>query len=469
MSENIELEGYKPISPENITENQMPEPVYCVKDILDRLEINIVKISSQKTNKYILYKLDEIYNYNLIAQTNKTDLVDDLVHYFDNYSASWYIDILSDTKNPTYKKGIEAIYDYLSYVVPRISDIINDPSNELIFTEKNKTYFNYFQSTYYLNEDVKKNLKAKDWSTVKSIIFNLCGNNEKYYEWVINWLSCLYQYPYYRFSTSILFIGEKGSGKGMFTKVLTKIFDNCCYSANSKDLTSNFNSQLFEGKLLLIANEIVDQNNKYQFSNDLKEMITEEVISVEKKFSDRYLAKNFIKTIFFSNSNQPIVIEEGDRRYAVFKSKKLQMSYQERNNFFEDSTFFTDQVEGFLQYLLDNTIDLELVTSEPIMTEAKQTIININQTDLRGIILQIIEEFCDVWVLSTDGHYYISYEIVYNHYIQNFDAKKIANNKWSSRLSANDFIVVKKTIQNNNSTYIQVPEIIVDNYLNKKE
>jgi hypothetical protein len=429
-----------------------------INGLLDKLNYDIVKIQSQKQHKYVLYKKDNILNYKIITKTTKTDLIDDLVYYFNQIQPNWYVDIVGG-KNPTYNKGKKLVDEFLSDSVSRVNDITNDPAESLFFTDKETSisYFNLFQNTYYL---VERPNQEKKWDVINNILWNLCEKNPEYYDWVINWLAVLYQYPTYRFTTSIIFIGAKGSGKGMFTKVMQKIFGHCCYAANSKDLISNFYSQIFENKLLLIANEIIDQNKKYQFSNDLKEMITEDKISVERKFTDRYEAKNYVKTIFFSNSNMPIVIEEGDRRYAVFKSQKLKMDYKVRNKFFEDEEFFTNQVEGFMAYLNNYIIDQEKVVSEPIMTPAKESIIHVNTTDLKAIINEIIEEQNNDWVMdNTNGDYWISYNVIYDIYTQvkMENKKRPARNKFSHKLKVNDFTVEKRTIDSVTDTYVKVP------------
>ena len=428
-------------------------------ELLNILNLKIVKVQSQTLRKYILYKEDHIKNYILITKTTKNDIVEDLLHYFNNYQASWYISMGFRSR----KEAERELKDYLTYQVKRVNDIINDPAKPLFFIKDNISFFNLFQSTKLLMD--KPNV-SYSWDTIQKVLFNLCENNEDYYNWVINWLAVLYQYPTYRFTTSIIFIGEKGSGKGMFAKVMRKIFDNCCYSANSKDLVSSFNAQLFENKLLLIANEILDQHNKYQFSNDLKEIITEEEISVERKYTDRYIAKNYIKCIFFSNSLQPISIEEGDRRYAVFKSKKLKMPFSEMNNFWEDENFFEKQVLGFCTYLENLLIEIDKVVSEPIMTPAKRDIINVNMTDLRSDILEIIDNLNMYWVQSRDSKWYIKFSEVYETYNKerpNFK-KNIARNKWSSKLKINGFITINKTINKETDTYIEVPISLVKKY-----
>jgi len=447
-----------------------------VVEMLEENKINIVKVTNLTTKKFIMYKEDKILNYKIESNSTKADILDDIIYIISKNDINWYHTLFGDdelSKDPdtgkfntkprgTFKKGLEEFKYYLSYNCYRVNNIINDPAQNLFFEENGVKYFNLFQNTKYL---VEKPNEYKDWNTIKTILFNLCGNNKEYFDWVLNWFACLYNKPTYRFSTSIIFIGDKGSGKGMFSEALMKIFGKCAYRANSKDLTNNFNSQLFEGKLLLIANEIIDQKNKYQFSNDLKEFVTEKEISVEKKFSDRYMCKNYIKLVLFSNSNQPISIEEDDRRYAVFKSQKLHMSYAERKKYWDDEdNYFTNQVEGFCSFLNNFNFDLSKVVSEPIMTPYKQDIIDVNKTDFNSIIYELIKENNYEYIYDTHKIPYIEFKKIYDWYCNKPGAKITTANKFGAKLRMENYIVVKKTIDNNNSTFIRVPDKIIEYY-----
>lgn len=439
-----------------------------IQELLERLNINIIKVNSQTTKKYFIFNKHPIYRYINLNTTTKGDAVDEIIYILQNkFSPNWFVELCED--KPSFKKGRDIIIDYLSYEVRRVSDIQNDPGQELFFEEDGKTYFNMFQNTFYLVQENKDNLQEKDWSVIQSILFNLVDDNPEHYNWVVNWLAVLFQYPAYKFTTSIIFSGEKGSGKGMLSEVLRHIFKHCSYSANSRDLSSNFNAQLFEGKFLLLANEVVDQDKKYKFSNDLKEFVTEKQLSVERKYCDRYMAKNYVKMILFSNSRNPISIEERDRRYAVFySSKKIDtvLNYSTRNRFFEDIDFFRDQVEGFMYFLYNQVIDIELVTKEPIMTSAKENVIIMNKTDFKSYILQIIEDYPNEWHPGMDGDFYFLYSRLYEIYVNKINNREVSHNikiipknKFGTRLRVEDFKVYRlKSVNNIKSTWVKIPK-----------
>lgn len=449
------------------------EEYKTVQELLEKYNINIIKVNSQTTKKYFIYKQHPVYRFTDLNTTTKSDAVDEIIYLLQKkYSPSWFVDLAPE--KPSFKKGKDLIIDYLSFEVTRVSDIQNDPGRELFFEENGKIYFNLFQNTFYLVEENRDKLQKKDWTVIKKIINNMVDGNSEHYEWVINWLAVLFQYPTYKFTTSLIFSGEKGSGKGMLSQVLSYIFGHCSYSANSRDLSSNFNAQLFEGKVLLLANEIVDQDKKYKFSNDLKEFVTEKQISVERKYCDRYMAKNYIKMIMFSNSRNPISIEERDRRYAVFyANQKIDniLDYNTRNKFFEDEDFFKDQVEGFMYFLYNQTVDVEKVTKEPIMTQAKENIITINKTDFKSFILQLMGDYPNEWYPShKDGEFYFSYSRLYEIYVNKIQQREAAHNikiipknKFGTRLRVENFEVhTLKSINNMKGTWIKIPKTEID-------
>ena len=440
-----------------------------INELLEILGINIVKITTSVNNPYILYKNHKYKRYVVLSRGSRNSVSADLIHYFKQYDPNWYIKINPDGKNKTESKGKLLVRDFLDEDCDRVQYLINDPAKELVFFENNLKYFNLFQNTKYL---VDKPDKEGDWSFIRDLIWNLCSEDEDKYNWVINWLKCLYQYPTYRFTTSIIFIGDKGSGKGLFSKVLKKIFDNCCYSANSKDLISSFNAHLLQNKVLLLANEIIDQNKKYQFSNDLKEFVTEDEISVEQKYSDRYMARSYIKLILFSNSRQPISIEEDDRRYFVCHSKSLKRlkTYEEINKFIEDEDYFISQVESFCAYLNNSTdYDFEKVVSGPPMTKEKESIIDINITDFKSIILEIMRDDLvsvkkrknndkiEMWVLFSN-----LYNFYCNEDYKFYNVKNITRKKFSGKLEIEGFNKQLLTIDNENGRYVQLPDSIVE-------
>jgi len=410
-------------------------------------EHKVIKVLSEKQEKYYLYKTHPVLNYVIVEKTNKNNLIEDLLHLFKKEDPNWYKE---DYINE--KFGINALNVYLRDDVQRVGVVVNNPEEKLIYiNEHGVNCFNCFQNSALLvNRPDVPDCENK-FPTIKAVLMNLCRQEQKYYEFVINWLSYLYQHPTYRFNVSLIFIGGHGGGKGLFGTTLQEIFGNCYYSGNSNDLSSKFNGQIFEGKLLFIGNEIKDGEHKFQFSNTIKEFSTEKWLSVENKFEKRYTARNFVKFIFFANSSDPLSIEPGDRRYFVVKSKPLVMDYEQRNKFVDNiEGFFTNEVNAFCSYLNTYPADQQKVINAPETTPEKQDVIDLNISDFKAEIFDIIEDVKkEDWL-----HIPITKEPCIRHtYLRtqyNLDKQdkyKMSKKKFGARLSMNGFEKDSRTIE----------------------
>jgi hypothetical protein len=80
---------------------------------------------------------------------------------------------------------------------------------------------------------------------------------------------------------------------------------------------------------LVICNELQSLDNAKHLNTDcLKSLITDNICTIESKFVNIGTIDNVSNFIFVSNNYLPIKIENGDRRYVIFKT-----SNESKNNF----------------------------------------------------------------------------------------------------------------------------------------
>lgn len=173
----------------------------------------------------------------------------------------------------------------------------------------------------------------------------------------------------------------------------------------------------------------------------------------------------------FSNSNQPIVIEEGDRRYFVSKSKKninSVLTEKELDDFWglKNSEFFKNQVDGFCAFL-NNSVDMNYnkVTSTPPMTKEKENIISINKTDFKHVIEEIMENSPIDIEFDTRKTAWIGYENLYllyhNEDNSRYRKKEVTKKKFSAKLSMEGFEIKKNTINSKTRCRVRIPQHII--------
>ena len=147
----------------------------------------------------------------------------------------------------------------------------------------------------------------------------ICTENKVLYDYVLNWITYIFQHPDGKTKTALVFTGLQGTGKNVFTNVLCELLGY--YAAPNVDkieeIVGNYNSVL-ENKKLIICNEIasVDTNIKLN-SEALKTLITEYDYRINEKYKPRRDIQNVANFIFLSNLTAPVKVDPDDRRYII--------------------------------------------------------------------------------------------------------------------------------------------------------
>ena len=294
-----------------------------------------------------------------------------------------------DTFN--FKKQISLIMDQIRRLLEKenriklIYNINYAPTEEKFIYMEDKKYFNIYKKSLLMGAE-SSDIEEYDFRHIKELILNLCGNNEKYYNWFVNWLAWQIQYPTSKLPTAVIFQGEQGTGKGVLkTHILDAIFGMNCQEINQTHLESTFNEYLL-GKQIIVANEVMHNENRQTLPNILKNLVTDETITIQRKFRKELIIKNYTHWIFCTNSDNPIKIEEGDRRYSVFRSKKLKGGDKKARKFVKTLIENKDhELPMFLQYLKSLDID-EFLVSVPLDSDAKKEIIDLNKDSTNRFI-----------------------------------------------------------------------------------
>jgi hypothetical protein len=186
----------------------------------------------------------------------------------------------------------------------------------------------------------------------------LTNNNEEYF---IKWLAHIVQKPYIKEGTTPLFRDKGqfinsggGTGKNLFfdnfgEKVLGEKYYITIGTNN--ELYNSFNEHL-ENKLLVCIEEAQGKSNFENFDR-LKSIITQTKTTVNRKFVSKYTINDYSRYIFCSNNDNPIPIDNNDRRFFCYD-----VNTKKRNNeqyFKKLSDAFNDKISiaCFLKHLLN--------------------------------------------------------------------------------------------------------------------
>lgn len=195
---------------------------------------------------------------------------------------------------------------------------------------------------------------------IKNII---CDNNEEYYEYLLDWMAHVVQFPNIKNGVAVALYGNQGTGKGVFVSNFCKLFGNhYLYMGRPDALTSNFNSQLMN-KCVVFADEAFWGGDK-NISGILKSMITEDTLRIEYKGQEAFNVNNYIHLIIASNNERTVPAEISERRFFCLKVSDKEM---QNNSYFNNILQELEEggYEALLYFLLNRDISQKNVRKIP--------------------------------------------------------------------------------------------------------
>lgn len=298
----------------------------------------------------------------IIAVNNEINLTNLTLFYFESKKnmENLLLDFLRDNK-----------------VIKTINNIGFKPTNELIYEEEGKQFFNkYVPNEYLILEKSNQKIKLeKDCPSINRVLTNITGNDEEGKKYLINLLSFMIKNPHIKTGKLIVFFGEEAAGKGIFySQILKSLFGKYSKTITGRDLESNYNGFLSE----VIALYINEVSNRKEYENTLKNWITEEEILINNKYGSSGSEKTFFTIFADVNGNNPI--KAGERRGVYFKSKTLG---NDKNLAPEIGAELVDKIPKeinlFAQYLVNYDCSYDYL-NQGYETQAKKDILNASKS-----------------------------------------------------------------------------------------
>jgi putative DNA primase/helicase len=225
---------------------------------------------------------------------------------------------------------------------------------------------------------------------IKELIWYLCGEEENRGE-VCKWFECWMAYPLKKpgakLSSAVIMHGPQGTGKTTLGKLLAWIYGDYSVTLNQRGIEDRFNSDWADSKLFILAEEVVTRQEMWSIKNELKDLVTGTILRINPKNLAAYTQKNQMQIMYLSNENQPLPIDNDDRRHLVIYNPPAESFkyYKELHDEIENGG-----AEAFYHYLLNLDLGDFRPNSRPPMTKAKKTLIDLSKgSELR---------FIDAWV-----------------------------------------------------------------------
>ena len=245
--------------------------------------------------------------------------------YYNKYGFKYTEKYFDDKGVEKEKEVAVRPYDYWINNIDRkdVINIIFDPQDRV-----HKDRYNIYKGMDYVKNgdyDIDKIQHFLDH--IKDI---LCDGNVEVYEYTMNWFARIIQTPHLKNKVGLVWYSEEeGVGKNIVLDVIRDIMGSDYYYSTSclENLLGNFNAAI-EGKILINLNECTWGGDKKK-EGRLKELITENQITINQKNVKTYSIDNYANVVVTSNNDWILGINKNDRRWQMVtcSNQKFDSSY----------------------------------------------------------------------------------------------------------------------------------------------
>tara|TARA_R110002126_G_scaffold142971_2_gene289130 strand:+ start:58 stop:2649 length:2592 start_codon:yes stop_codon:yes gene_type:complete len=216
------------------------------------------------------------------------------------------------------------------------------------FNDKRKTEYDYSKRGRYLKPflDLGK---------------ELCGGDEEHLDYLLKYIADIIQNPQKKNPIAFIIKGKQGTGKNVWLNAIGNLLGLQHYisSSNPKDFFGDY-AEGFYHKLLVNMNEC-EGKDTFDFEGRIKSFITEDKITLNRKFVQPITIMNLARLIIFTNKPNPIPIDirSKDRRYVVYDTTDVYLSAKYGTNFWKALVGHFNSPE-FIACLYDYLNDMDI-------------------------------------------------------------------------------------------------------------
>ena len=240
-----------------------------------------------------------------------------------------------------------------------------------------KSSFNIWSG--FQSKVVKLSEESEGFKLMKSFIMEIWAKNDMTnYNYIISWLAGLVTNLSSINKIALVMVSGQGCGKGTLLEFLEYILrkNNIISVVGVDKIVGRFNT-ILQGKRLVCVNEMGSTRDEFRKNWEcMKSYITDPTILIEPKGINSYDIDNISNFIMFTNHRDSIIVEETDRRYAIFEMGTQYMNNNEYFGILRKLCFTQTVADEFYTYLMNfQAVSLGTIPK----TELRQEMINLSK------------------------------------------------------------------------------------------
>jgi hypothetical protein len=234
--------------------------------------------------------------------------------------------------------------------------------------------------------------EEKDISIFLNHIKILCNHEQDTYDYFINWIAQMIQYPATK-TTMILFQGGEGCGKGRLFSIIEKLVGSNKYfetSCPERDVWGHFNPKMANSFFIHLSE--LSKKQTQDSENKIKALVTDSALEINQKGRDTISTTSFHRFVVASNDDEPMNTHKGDRRKLLISSSNELKGNIPYFNELSKCINDVNYIKSFYEYL-KAIPDMDKFNMIPIpMTEYQKLLCDLAITPIEAFIKDMITE-----------------------------------------------------------------------------
>lgn len=271
-----------------------------------------------------------------------------------------------------------------------------DPSHggeEPFFELEGRLYLNEFRasSAPRCNPELAKKAGKIFVNALRIVV------GEAYLPIMLDFFAHTVQHPGKIIRFSPLIQSAQGAGKNMLMNCVGHAlgFNENFKTVNAKQVLADFNEWAAGAQLIILDEIKIPGHSKADLTNSLKDLITNDTITINQKFQDVRIVKNVANKIALTNWHDALFLEDSDRRWMPIQSPiqtKAQCVALSDSGHFKKLAKLYKHGGALRQFLLDHEISADFPVDGPAPdTEFRSEMILEGKNRLQESIEDLIE------------------------------------------------------------------------------
>jgi hypothetical protein len=286
-------------------------------------------------------------------------------------------------------------------------------------------------------------------SKIYDHLFNLCGKDDKVFQYVLMFLSRKLKNPAKLTNTALIFKSIQGVGKNIFFDWFgNNVISNEYYFSTQdiKLLFGQFNPNL-ANRVMVVIDEISYKETQ-EIVETLKAHITQPINIINQKGLKTYENKNHIGYIMFTNNDNPIKIDINDRRYLAIECIP---DYANNNEYIKNILMEMEDMKyarAFYDYLIKMESEYYDFTNSRPTTSFYE--------DLKEANIPITSKFLEHMIYNKNDAEYMGIDLFneYKEYLEENNFDKSKTNVTSFGLQLKKYKSIEKKLTTKGAQYI---------------